>query len=168
MIVYIVAALEALVYLRAVPVYVALRLDYDGMARVGAGIAAFDRRAAVRHAAAARPKARKKPRLRLSRWARQSLRRVAFERIRLRGRVGLGDAAATAMACGMVQALAGGLFGGAADVDVAPDFDAVAPRVALQGMLRARSGQIIIAAARGAMEIISGRIAQWTDRSKAS
>ena len=80
-------------------------------------------------------------------------------------------AAATALACGALQALAAALSAqlGRASVDVVPDFGASAPEVALTGMLRLRAGQIIAAAARSGADNVSRRISKWTDtRSKAS
>ena len=54
-------------------------------------------------------------------------------------------------------------------VDISPRFDGKGPAVAIAGMIEARAGQIILAAARSGMDYLSGRIAPWTDiRSKAS
>jgi predicted Zn-dependent peptidase len=74
--------------------------------------------------------------------------RLRFERISVQGRLGLSDAAATALACGGLTALGSALRArsGSVEVDVAPAFDG--PRLELRGMARARIGQIIVAAAK--------------------
>ena len=74
--------------------------------------------------------------------------RLRFERVSVKGRLGLSDAAATALACGGLTALGSALRArsGSVEVDVAPAFDG--PRLELRGMVRARIGQIIVAAAK--------------------
>ena len=59
MIVYVIAAAQALGYLAAVPLYLALRLRVDDGVRLGVGVGAFERRFALKKAAA-RPKKRRR------------------------------------------------------------------------------------------------------------
>ena len=161
MIVYIVAAAQALVYLLSIPVNVALRLE--GL-KSGSGVAVFDRGAAVHRALIALSgKQGKGPSLRRV-WP--VLRRVRFDRIELTGRVSLGDAAATALFCGALNGLGRSLRGRARllRVGVQPDFSDEL-RLELRGMVSARSGQIMLAAIRA----MKGRIHPWTSiRSRAS
>ena len=91
--------------------------------------------------------------------------------MRLEGRLCLGDAASTALACGALEALAAALGAalGRVELNVAPDFQDSALRAELWGMIRVRSGQIIVAAAQSGIDKLNGRIAQWiSTRSKAS
>ena len=146
LIVNIVAALQALFYLCAIPVHLAVRVD--GL-RVGAGLAAFERRAARRRAdrelaapagqSGASPDVRRALRL---------LKRLQIERVELVGRVALGDAAATAILCGMIGGLARAFRGRVRRmrVDVRPDFASQRVVVEMSGMIQARAGQIILAA----------------------
>lgn len=172
MAVYVAAALDALIYLGAVPLCAAFSLTTRGGLRLGVGFGAFGRRAALRRAV----RAARAPGLRRggggpSPAARRVLARLRVDAFALRGQLCLGDAAATALACGALEALAAALGTRAARVElsVAPIFDSDAPSARLQGMISARAGQIMIAAARGGLDEISGRIAQWKDtRSKAS
>lgn len=172
MIVGIVAAAEAVFYLLAVPVHLALCLGGAEGLRFGAGVSAFERRAARRRAMENLGKRRagrqSSPGVRRA-WA--FARSLRLERVSLRGSVCLGDAAATAMACGVLNALACGLRGRAArlEADVRPDFSSPDVRVELSGMVSARAGQIMLAAAKTAYHDIKGRIHPWTSiRSKAS
>ncbi|MBQ6345978.1 MAG: DUF2953 domain-containing protein, partial [Clostridia bacterium] len=78
---------------------------------------------------------------------------------RVAGRLGLGDAVSTALACGALRALGAGR----AVVDVTPVFDGDGLCLELQGMIRLRSGQIMWAMAMSRFENIRRRIARWTD-----
>lgn len=141
----IVAALEALYYLMSVPIHLAVRLNG---ARVGSGLSAFDRRGALRRARAALESGRKpNQKAPKARRALKVLLRLRIDRAELAGRVALGDAAATALLCGGITGLARTLSGrvGRLRVDVRPDFGAEAVAIELKGMIRARSGQIILA-----------------------
>ena len=165
MIVYLAAAAQALVYLAAVPLHLAVCLRTRDGLRYGVGFSAFERRfaqrAALRRLArGARRKA--KPGKPPVRPPSGMLRRLRPEGILLRGRLCLGDAAATALACGALRSLEAGLRGAATVVRlrVAPDFSDT-PAAELQGMIRIRAGQIIYAAARGGIDDAKGRIAQW-------
>ena len=75
------------------------------------------------------------------------LRRLDIDRLELTGRASLGDAAATALLCGGINGLARALRGRVKrmKVDVRPDFRAEGVALELSGMLRARSGKIILA-----------------------
>ncbi len=168
MIVYIVAAAQALVYLGAVPLHLAFCLRTRDGLRFGAGISAFVRRAARRRAQrAARRGELKLPKLKKGAsppgWLMPCLRCLRLESVRVQGSLGMGEAAATALACGGVRALGRALRGVAPRVrlEVAPDFSEDGPRVDLRGMIRVRSGQIILAALRGGTQYANGRIAQW-------
>jgi len=150
------ALIEALIYLLAVPLNAAFALSTEGGLRWGVGISAFDVRAALRRARLCRPVRRRRPGRggALDAW-----RLLRGARIRLSGRLGLGDAAATALACGALRSLNGRRV----TVDVAPDFSSPAPCLELQGMIRLRTGQIMIAMAKRQIDSIRRRIDRWTD-----
>lgn len=161
MIVYIVAAAQALVYLLSIPVNVALRLD--GL-KSGSGVAAFDRGAAAHRAMAALSGGQGGGPAFRRVWP--VLRRVRFDRIELTGRVSLGDAAATALLCGALNGLGRSLRGRASRMRIAvqPDFSDEL-HLELRGMASARSGQIMLAA----FQAMKGRFHPWTSiRSRAS
>ena len=171
--VYLVALIDALAYLGEVPVCVAFCADGNTPPRFGAGVAVFDEAAALRRARRdmARRASRKPRRKADLSFLWDTLKNLRPDRFALWGRLGLGDAAATALACGALRALAAalGLRAREAEIDLAPDFASGTPRVAVQGMLRARVGHIIVAAARGQTMNAKERFIQWTDaRSKAS
>ena len=141
----IVALAEALFYLLCVPVNLALVLEDGAGLKVGAGVSAFAGWRARRRALSdlSGENGHKKSGPEPGRvWA--VLRRVRFERLEIYGSVGLGDAAATALLCGALNGMACGLRGraGRFRADVRPDFSNDF-RVALSGMLTARTGQII-------------------------
>ena len=162
----VVAVLQSLVYLRAVPVCVAFRLSTRGALRFGVGVSAFRRRAALRRAKAKplalRRRRRGKGGARLL-W--RAIGRLRGADIRLRGQVSLGDAAATATACGALRALAAavGSHAGRVEADITPLFGENDLCVDLTGMIRTRSGQIMNAIAMSGIDSISRRIAKWTD-----
>ena len=164
MLVYIVAVLESVFYLLSVPVHLSLTLD--GW-RVGAGAAAFDPVAALRRArrglAPAGGAGRDGPGFGRV-WP--VLRHLRFDSLELTGWVSLGDAAATAIACGGLNGLARCLRGraGRLRVEVRPEF-AEQPRLELRGMACARTGQIMLAIIQNR----KGRIHPWkSTRLKAS
>lgn len=172
MLIYIIAIADALIYLSAVPLCAAFCLTTAGGLRLGVGLGAFERRFALRRARRYRRLRLKAKRRRGSlKRARYGLRLLRGAGISLRGSLNLGDAAATALACGTLRALASGL-GLPADrleIDVTADFSASGPLAELQGMIRVRAGQIITAAARSGIDDIVRRIEKWTDiPSKAS
>ena len=170
MLVYLIAALEAAFYLMAVPLNAALRFESRGGPHWGLGLSAFAPGRAARQAGRRLRLLKSRKRRGLSREKLRLvtgfLRALKPEEARLTGRVSLGDAAATALFCGGLNALGQGLRGPApaVRVNVRPDFSGAA-RVELQGMIRVRAGQIILAAARtGAVYIgrnMKGR-ATWT------
>ena len=155
--VILVAVLEALVYLASVPLWGAFVLSTEGGVRFGVGVSAFELRAALRRAR--RRRALEKPRGKGPGLSWDVLRRVRGARARIRGRVGLGDAAATALACGALRALGAGRVA----VDVAPVFDGDGLCLELTGMIRLRSGQIMRAMAVSRIDSIRRRIAKWKD-----
>ena len=159
MLVYIIAILEALAYVGAVPVWVAFCLSTEGGLRAGTGVGVFERRFALRKAReASRSPIAKEGRSRKGDLRRTLavLKRLRNAGIRLRGRLGLGDAAATAVACGALQALGPALAARAGRVDIAvtPDFDSPELHIELQGMIRVRVGQIISAGVRSGMDAL--------------
>ena len=164
MFVYLVALLQALLYLLSIPVNLAVRVK--GL-KAGTGLAVFDgiaaRRRAARSLSSGNDVEGKGPGFREI-WP--ILRRMRFDRVELVGRVSLGDAAATALLCGGLNGLGRSLAGRAERlrVDVRPVFsDELA--FELRGMLRARTGQIMLAVLR----TMKGRIHPWTSiRLKAS
>lgn len=147
----VIAALEALFYLCAIPIHLAVTLE--GL-RAGTGLSAFEWRAARRRAArdmAKEPgKGDKGPDFRRTI---KLLGRLRMERVRLAGRLSLGDAAATALACGAINGLTLALSGraGRVESDVRPDFGS-GILLRLDGMIRARAGQIILAVIRVSIE----------------
>ena len=166
MLVTLVAALEALVYLNAVPLNLAVCLSGGDSLRFGAGLSLFERRTALRRAQRRSVKPRKRRRRGKPGMARRRLRaglrfarQLRLEDARLTGRVCLGDAAATALVCGSIGALGSALKGPSPVVrlDVRPDFSGD-PGVELQGMLRARAGQIMLAAMKSAWHAMIDRI----------
>lgn len=148
--IYLVAAMQSLLYLASVPVCVTFCVSGEGGLKAGAGAGAFNARRALKRARRAMmedgPRA-KKPRVPVKALLRLVMR-LRFERVSVKGRLGLSDAAATALACGGLTALGSALRArsGSVEVDVAPAFDG--PRLELRGMARARIGQIIVAAAK--------------------
>ena len=119
----ITALIELSIYLAAVPVCAAFSLSTEGGLRLGVGFSAFERRVALRRARRGRPLRRPRSRTGPKRFF-KALKRLRGADIRLQGRLGLGDAAATATACGALAALAAALGGqlGRVRVDVAPLF----------------------------------------------
>ena len=149
--VYIAAAAQALVYLWSVPVYLAFRVSDRRGLRFGAGISAFAVRGARarcrrRLLSGASPRGNGPD----ARFALRVLANLRLSSARLRGRIGLGDAALTAMACGAASALARILAARAerSRVEIHPDFTSGGPHIALQGMASAKAGQIMLAMLR--------------------
>ncbi len=162
MLIYLVALAQTLVYLAAIPVCAAFCVSSREGLRAGAGAAAFRSRGAfarARRAMARKKRRRGKPVVGFKR-ALNLLKRLRLARFTLRGSLALGDAAATAVACGALEALAASLRGrtDALEIRVTPDFSGDL-RLEIQGMIRARTGQIILAAARSGIDEIRGRIA---------
>ena len=178
MIVYWAAAAQALLYLCAAPIYVcAVARAAPGGLGWGVGLSILSAARARRHAARAMERPRLKTRTSRRRPptpAKPAARRIRAKialiraalcfvrhlrpRARLQGALGLGDAAATALVCGGLAAL-GAIPG--LDVAVAPDFRANRFQADLSGMVCARPGQIIYAAARAAIHYAIGRIRSW-------
>lgn len=152
------ALIESLIYLASVPICAAFWLSTERGLRYGVGVSAFARGTAVRRARRYRPRGRSGGGIG-ARAVWQAVRRLRGARVRVEGRVGLGDAAATALACGALRALGAGR----AAVDVTPVFDGDGLCLELTGMIRLRSGQIIGAMAGNQIENIRRRIARWTD-----
>lgn len=148
------ALAEALIYLAAIPVNGAFVLSTANGLRFGVGVSAFAPRGAVRRARRYRAGGKGGPGLS---W--DVIRRLRGARIRVAGRLGLGDAGATALVCGTLRALEAGRV----VVDVAPVFDGDGLCLELQGMIRLRFGQIMWAMAVSRLENIRRRIARWTD-----
>lgn len=162
MLVYLVAVLESLAYLAAVPVCAVFCVSGEGGLKAGAGVGAFRARGALRRARRAMangPRQRKRRRGEVKR-ALALLRRLKLTRVSLRGQLGLGDAAATALVSGALTALAAALRGRTKRLDLrlSPDFSGET-RIELRGMICARAGQIMLAAAQSGLNEITGRIA---------
>ena len=140
----LVAFIEALFYLMCVPVHLALLLDDRGGLRLGAGVSAFVRHRARRRALRDLAASGRKGNGRTPERAWAVLRRLRLERLELAGRLSLGDAAATCLACGMLTGLACALKSraGSMRADVRPDFSNDL-HIELRGMLTARTGHII-------------------------
>lgn len=165
MIVYLFAGAAALGYASAVPVYIAFWLSAREVLRFGVGISAFERQIALRNAREDSVTPKRKTGRRTTRQALRTLRQLRGATFSLRGDICLGDAAATALACGALQALAAAIGARAFRVrlGIAPRFDSDMPGAELRGMIRARVGQIILAAAHSGVTELNGRIAQWKD-----
>jgi hypothetical protein len=152
------ALIEALIYLASIPLCGAFALSTEGGLRFGVGVSAFDLRRALRHARRCRPvRSRRGKNGANQAW--QILRRLKGARMGLQGRLGLGDAAATALVCGALRSLSGARV----TVDVTPVFSGDGLYLELQGMIRLKTGQIIRAIAINQIENIRRRIARWTD-----
>lgn len=151
-----------LIYLLAIPVSIAIVVD--GEMRIGAAL--FLPGAALRNAQPIRSgrKKRGKPPLSLIvRAGCAALKRLRPMEIRITGQLGLDDAAATALACGLFSALNALPR---THVSIQPDFSA--RRLILSGILSARAGNLILAALSGAGTILTGRKRTWKSiRSKA-
>ena len=131
MLVILVAMLEALFYLCSIPVKLSVRLD-DFTA--GSRLTVFGAR--LNGGKGKGPDAMRVLRV---------IRRIRFERLEARGRVCLGDAAATALVCGGMTAALNCVYARSKRVKLTPDFASNHIALHLSGMLRARSGQIILA-----------------------
>ena len=70
----------------------------------------------------------------------------------------MGDAAATALLCGGIDALLRTLPVKRMRVDLRPDYTSDQIAIELDGMLRARSGQII----RATLEVVTEEAFSWT------
>ena len=164
--VYIAAALQALIYLWAVPIHLAFRVDGANGLRFGVGLAAFDRSLAARRSkvqTAARSKSEAGGRDK--RLALKALMNMKLSSASLTGRLGLGDAALTALGCGTLTILARILAARAerSRVELRPDFASAELRISLQGMLCARAGQIMLALLRAKSEHSKGSVRAWKD-----
>ena len=140
--IYLVAAMQSLLYLASVPVCVTFCVSDEGGLKAGTGAGAFNARRALKRARQAMIKSgpRVKKRVPVKALLRLVMR-LRFERVSVKGRLGLSDAAATALACGGLAALGSALRArsGSVEVDVAPAFDG--PRLELRGMARAQIGR---------------------------
>ena len=179
--VYFAAALTFGFYLSAVPVKFALMLRIAKRSGFGTGTAIFEGRYALRRARR-RERGEKKhlPWKRVGsglkkspqalQITRQILKSLRLEEVRAHGKIGLPDAAQTALACGLMRA-AEGVFAArlgpnAVRFDVSPDFSGGGSELVLWGMFSISAGHIILGALNGAREIAFGliarRIQQWT------
>ena len=103
-----------------------------------------------------------KPALRTG--ARRLMRDVRVERLGLSARLGAGDAAMSALLCGVVGILASGLCAVAnvrPELDVQPDFELVEFSMDVRGMFSARIGHIIGAGLAGIAEYFKGAFDRW-------
>ncbi len=178
--VYLAALVIFGLYLSAVPVKFALTLRLDGRVGFGAGASLFEGRFALKRArlrASGRKKhlpwRRAKLDLEKCRAAAGILRRLLgetrLESLRLSGRVGLHDAARTALACGFARAagaaLSAALAPGAVRFDVEPDFSGGGCALELAGIFSLSAGQIMLGALRGAIEFARERSSGLLDES---
>ena len=177
LLVYLAAALTFGFYLSAVPVKFALILRMASQPGFGAGTSAFEGRFALRRAEARARGERKHLPWRqagadLEKYklaadiARRFVRDAKLEALHARGRIGLADAARTALACGMFRA-AGAALGaylgpGAVRFDVEPDYAGGGCEIALWGIFSIRLGHIIRGALAGAIESLTRRVRNWT------
>ncbi len=92
------------------------------------------------------------------------MRDVRVQRVGLSARLGAGDAAVSALLCGMVGILAAGLCAVAnvrPELDVQPDFERVEFSLDARGMFSARVGHIIGAGLAGIAEFFKGEYGRW-------
>lgn len=155
------AILETLFYLLSIPLCAAFALTTADGVRWGVGVSAFNLRPALRKARAYRPIKKRRRSGTKPPW--RVVSRLRGAHIRLHGRLGLGDAAATALACGALRGLAAALasHAGRVEVDVTPVF-AGDVCLELTGMIRLRAGQIMTAIVKDQIDNIHRRIARWT------
>ena len=164
-----IALAQALIYLCAVPVNLALVFDSRAGLKFGAGLSAFDpaaaRGKAFRRLGRRGIKGRGRKRRVPVRFAWRFLRRLRLDRLSLRGTLALSDAASTALLSGGANALVYALGARARRVEAAvrPDYSASGERVALRGMASARSGQIMLALTRAGLEAFKGRTDAWIE-----
>lgn len=168
MIVFVVAAAVATVYLCAVPVRAAVdaRLGRDTWARVGLGL--FDRATIWTWTIAPKPPTRKKRRALPLRQLRGPLGRLYRHTTidRLDAKIATGDACSTALAAGFAAALLTMLTRRAR---VRPVFEGEHMQLALSCIVTVRLGHIMLAALDVARITIVWRIKSWTNgRLKAS
>ena len=142
MLVYVVALAELLAYAAAAPVCLTFRLRGPKDARLAAAVGLFTpRRPRPAHRRGSGPDGA---------GLLRALMHLRLTRVRLRGELCLGDAAATALLWGVVSALGGALGRRARRLDLRlkPDFAGREIRVALDGMIVAPAGQIMWAVFR--------------------
>ena len=179
--VYLAAVLTFGFYLSAVPVKFALILRVTDHPGFGAGTSIFEGRFALRkanrralgekkHLPWKRADADLKKSPALVKISRDMLRRVRVEQLRIQGKIGLPDAAQTALICGFARAAEGALGActapGAVRFRLEPDFSGGGSDLLLWGMFSISAGHIILGALNGAWKSISDqisrRIPQWT------
>jgi len=179
MIVGLVGASLFVFYLMAVPVELALQLRTAPAPGFGAGAALFEGRFALK-SAEKRMIGEKKhlPWRQFSTYLEKIRRfpalfhalRYAFSHLELRqlcirGRIGMQDAAATALICGCGEAIGSALNALPAcrpmELRLEPDFSGSGIQLQLSGMVSIRAGHIICTALIGAVYSIKERISQW-------
>ncbi|MBR6767227.1 MAG: hypothetical protein IKM02_04680 [Clostridia bacterium] len=179
MIVYLVAAIEILLYLCAVPLHIAVCFQAGDSFSTSAAFSFFEGRFAKRRAFMRLERAEKKPpdahkgisMPRKVRLILHILRHMDSISIKIHGNVSTSDAAATALICGCARSVEYALrpFFPGLMLDIFPDFTGEKFRTELYGMISLRSGQIIRAALKGALKNANRRITQWISiQSKAS
>jgi len=168
----------ALFYLGAIPVNIVLRLNTESAKRFGFGISIFETRFAQRQSEKIRsrpltfhlPDAELLPDLLHASLS--VLKTLRPDELRLSGRFSAGDAAATALLCGLTDAVGQSLrcaTGTNIHLHLSPDFSSPRFRAELSGIISVRTGHIIFAALAGALEYANRRLSPWTDiRLKAS
>ncbi len=177
MAVYLAAAVTFGFYLSAVPVKFALILRVADHLGFGAGASVFEGRYALKQA---RLRARgekkhlpwRRAELDVEKFSnaadmfRRLIRDTRLEELRASGRIGLPDAARTALVCGFARAAEGALGAalapGAVCLDLRPDFSGGGCEFAVWGMFSITAGHIILGALSGASELIFRRVREWT------
>ena len=181
MTVYLAAFLTFSFYLSAVPVKFALILRITDHPGFGAGTSIFEGRYALRkanrralgekkHLPWNRAGAELKKSPALIRITRDLLKSTSVEALHIQGKIGLPDAAQTALVCGLARSAEGALGAcmapGAVRFAVEPDFSGGGSDLLLWGMFSISAGHIILGALNGAWknlsESISRRIPKWT------
>ena len=153
-----------LLFLTAIPIKIALLICLRQGVHFSAGIAPFSGRLALHRAKKHVLRKKKSPnpnRNTAAVW--KMLRRLAgklhMEQLRMEGSICASDAAATALFCGALQAMAGSIAPllppGRVHFSLRPDYSGNGPNAAFYGMLSIRAGHIIPAALQGAWHYFS-------------
>jgi len=178
MIVYWVALIQTAIYLCAVPMHVAIYFRTSGGFKLSAGFSVFEmrfaRKRAIERIDKAPDKTENRHKYSVPERAHFIVRTALHThriRLNIRGSFSTGDAAATALFYGSINALKHTLHPHfhQISIDIMPDFSSSRSYADLDGMISLRSGQIIRAALSGAVKNTTRRIKQWINTpSKAS
>ena len=164
----LIAGALLIAYACAVPINFAAHLQLQGGKIIlKTGICAFAPPAVRKSRSKPRSSAHRIPLEIVIALAQRLLPRIRIAFIRAEGVICARDAMATALICGSAEVIASALHASGAHrvhLCLTPDFSDGATRLAMQGMISIRTGQIITAAALCAADRIKGRFFKWIDR----